>query len=66
MSGSDYSLKSQPPTQTGNGGGHTFTWRCAQCNEGNFSLIGRGLRRVCGLRQWVCVGCKTSIDKGRG
>ncbi len=38
------------------GVGLTLTFRCADCAVPK-PVLGRKLKRVRGLRQWVCAGC---------
>jgi len=38
------------------GVGHGMTFKCAACLRPS-QILGRRLRRVHGVRQWVCGGC---------
>jgi hypothetical protein len=39
------------------GPGHSGAWLCALCGKPQFVQAGRRLRRVRGLRTWVCARC---------
>lgn len=41
--------------------GLAMLFRCAACSNPS-STLGRGLRRVNGLRTYVCKACKEAID----
>lgn len=32
-------------------------WACGACGKPQYMMLGRKLRRVRGVRTWVCAGC---------
>lgn len=54
----DDRLKSTPDVRWRNAGtGHASGWQCAACARKLYTMQGRKLRRVNGLRSYVCAGC---------
>ncbi len=39
------------------GTGHASKWTCAACAKPQWQMAGRKLRRVQGVKTWVCKGC---------
>lgn len=39
------------------GTGHVSAWSCAACVKPQFAMVGRRLRRVRGVKSWVCPKC---------
>lgn len=39
------------------GVGHASKWACGACAKPQWSMLGRKLRRVRGVKTWVCAGC---------
>jgi rubredoxin len=39
------------------GTGHVSAWACGACGKPQFAMVGRRLRRVRGVRSWVCPQC---------
>lgn len=53
----DETTRIQAPRSSMMGYGRQSTWRCALCFRLSASQAGRRLKRVQGLRTWVCKGC---------
>ena len=53
---SDNATKAPAPAWRHAGSGHSSTFLCAKCAKGR-TMLGRTMRMVHGVRQWVCVDC---------
>lgn len=53
---SDTSTKAPAPAWRHAGSGHSSTFLCAKCAKGR-AMLGRTMRMVRGMRQWVCADC---------
>ncbi len=57
MTGSDNETRGPDRMMAHRGPGMAPTFMCAACARNGMSTTGRRLRRVQGLRQWVCARC---------
>jgi hypothetical protein len=57
MTGSDNVTRGPDRKMASAGPGMAPTFRCAACARPGLSTTGRRLRRVHGVRQWVCAKC---------
>lgn len=60
MSGSDNSMRPGSPTFRQMGVGMAATFKCGDCDK-SASTIGRRMRKVRGLRTYVCAGCVRKV-----
>ena len=52
----DDNARNQAPAWRHSGPGHSSSFLCACCSATK-QVVGRKMRFICGLRQYVCAGC---------